>query len=245
MSTKGSLLFSPFLQTATFGVVGRMLALYPFSPDRHIYRRRLGFRHIDNNTVRQKVATSQEIQRKIKIMDRQNMRGGITGNQLSAESSASKNYVSSRTVTGPRLSTCGRRNWQRNVRLFLGRVPAYLPVLEMRAYFQAYGKIERLDCIFGQQGQRRRFCFLEFSDMRAARKCLMIKHPYIGPYRVIVDRAFPQGCGRSEPRREAPVAENSSSQYAIGINRHIRSCEVGQQREFSKESSSSGCWQPD
>ncbi|KAK3762151.1 hypothetical protein RRG08_024960 [Elysia crispata] len=83
---------------------------------------------------------------------------------------------------------------QVNKKVFVGRLDPSITEDEVRAYFETFGPIEKLDLPYDKtKEQRRAFCFVEFKKVAAMKSCLEKTSHKIGTYEVEVKKATPPG----------------------------------------------------
>ncbi|XP_059141704.1 heterogeneous nuclear ribonucleoprotein D-like isoform X2 [Physella acuta] len=90
-----------------------------------------------------------------------------------------------------------------NKKVFVGRLDPAITEDEVKAYFETFGPVEKLELPFDKtKEQRRAFCFVEFKKLAAMKKCLEQTNHKIGTQEVEVKKATPPGGGnvRGGPR---------------------------------------------
>uniref|UniRef100_A0A0B7A3V0 RRM domain-containing protein n=2 Tax=Arion vulgaris TaxID=1028688 RepID=A0A0B7A3V0_9EUPU len=90
-----------------------------------------------------------------------------------------------------------------NKKVFVGRLDPGITEEEVKAYFETFGPVEKLELPFDKtKEQRRAFCFVEFKKFSAMKKCLEQTSHKIGTQEVEVKKATPPVGGnvRGAPR---------------------------------------------
>ncbi|GFO41824.1 heterogeneous nuclear ribonucleoprotein d-like [Plakobranchus ocellatus] len=83
---------------------------------------------------------------------------------------------------------------QGNKKVFVGRLDPQITEDEVKAYFEAFGEVEKLDLPFDKtKEQRRAFCFVEFKKPSSMKACLEKTNHKIGTQEVEVKKATPPG----------------------------------------------------
>ncbi|CAL1542837.1 unnamed protein product [Lymnaea stagnalis] len=81
-----------------------------------------------------------------------------------------------------------------NKKVFVGRLDPAITEDEVKAYFETFGTVEKLELPFDKtKEQRRAFCFVEFKKAAAMKKCLEQTNHKIGTQEVEVKKATPPG----------------------------------------------------
>ncbi|XP_013064144.2 heterogeneous nuclear ribonucleoprotein D-like isoform X2 [Biomphalaria glabrata] len=81
-----------------------------------------------------------------------------------------------------------------NKKVFVGRLDPAITEDEVKAYFETFGPVEKLELPFDKtKEQRRAFCFVEFKKLSAMKKCLEQTNHKIGTQEVEVKKATPPG----------------------------------------------------
>ncbi|CAG5116772.1 unnamed protein product [Candidula unifasciata] len=79
-----------------------------------------------------------------------------------------------------------------NKKVFVGRLDPAVTEEQVKAYFESFGPVEKIDLPFDKtKEQRRAFCFVEFKNVSGMKKCLEQSTHKIGKQEVEVKKATP------------------------------------------------------
>lgn len=92
-----------------------------------------------------------------------------------------------------------------NKKVFVGRLDPAISEDDVKAYFENFGPVEKIELPFDKtKDQRRAFCFVEFKKLAAMKSCLERTNHKIGTQEVEVKKATPPGGGNGPAVRGGP-----------------------------------------